>query len=152
MNPKLNAIRALAAYSASQSLRLVSTIVGITLAVLFAATAALAITISPWFWLITVPLGLFAITYIILRAIIKSIIKKIHRHPFTTRQREQLEIFTGNLTAIAEVRDMSVTLFALRFLWDILRKRDETAIEKLINDSADLKKNFAELEKHFGER
>lgn len=152
LNPKLNTIRALTAYTACQSLRLVTNIVGGAIGVLLAITALLSFFISPWLWLIAVPLVLIAFMFFVLRAIIKSIVARIHRHPFTTRQREQLEIFTGKLATMAEVREMSVTMFALRMLWDILRKRDETMIEKIINDSADLKKNFAELEKHFGER
>ncbi|NCU39050.1 hypothetical protein EOL96_08515 [Candidatus Saccharibacteria bacterium] len=152
MNPKLNTIRALTAYTALQSLRLLTTVISIVVGVLLAITAILSIIISPWLWLIAIPLILITIVFIAVRVIIKSIVERIHRHPFTTRQREQLEIFTGNLKTMAEVRDMSVTLFALRTVWELLRRRDETMIEKIINDSADLKKNFAELEKHFGER
>jgi ABC-type siderophore export system fused ATPase/permease subunit len=152
MNPKLNTICALRAYTALQSLRLLTNIISIVVGTLLAITAILSIIISPWLWLIAIPLVLITLVFIVLRAIVKSIVARIHRHPFTTRQREQLEIFTGNLKNMAEVRDTSVTLFALRTVWEVLRKRDETMIEKIINDSADLKKNFAELEKHFGER
>lgn len=152
MNPKLNALRALAAYSAILSLRLVTNVVVIILASLFTLSAVLALFISPWWWLLAVPVVLAALVGIVMRIIIKAFITRIHRHPFTTRQREQLEAFTDKITTIAEVRNMTAPLLALQLLWDILRHREETTIEKVINDSATLKESFAELEKHFGER
>ena len=152
MNPKLNALRALAAYSAILSLRLITTIIAAITASLLGITVLLAIFVSPWWLLLLVPIVIVALVAIVMRLIIKSLINRIHRHPFTTRQREQLEAFTDKIATIAEVRNMTAPLLALQLLWDILRHREETTIEKVINDSTTLKESFAELEKHFGER
>ncbi|HTK39331.1 MAG TPA: hypothetical protein VL362_00530 [Patescibacteria group bacterium] len=152
MNPKLNAIRALAAYSALQSLRLVTIIFSSIIGVLLLITFVLAYFYSPWWLLLSLPFIILAIIYGVIRLLVKKIIAKIHRHPFTTRQREQLESFTGKLKNLADIRNMSVYSYAIKTIWDVLRHRDETSIEKLVNDSKSLKSDFAELEKHFGER
>ncbi len=112
----------------------------------------LAYFYSPWWLALATPIIVLVFVYSVLHIVVKRIIRVIHRHPFTTRQREQLEKFTGKLKNLAEVRNMSVYGFAVATIWDVLRKRDETSIERLVNDSKSLTSEFSALEKHFGER
>lgn len=152
MNPKLNAIRALAAYSAQQSLRLFTIAGSMLITVLFAIVAALSYYFTPWWWIFALPIVVLLLAFLVMRSLVKRIISRLHRHPFTTRQREQLEKFTGELKGLAEIKNTPVYIYALMTIWDVLRNRDETAIQKLVDSSKSLKSDFANLEKHFGER
>lgn len=152
MNPKLNAIRALAAYSAQQSLRLFTIAGSMLIAVLFAIVATLSYYFTPWWWIFALPIVVLLLAFLVMRSLVKRIISRLHRHPFTTRQREQLEKFTGELKGLAEIKNTPVYIYAIMTVWDVLRNRDETAIQKLVDSSKSLKSDFANLEKHFGER
>lgn len=152
MNSKLNAIRALAAYNAQRSLSLFTAIFTAVITVLVVSTVALAYFFSPWWLIVMLPIALFLLAFLVIRKIVDKIISRIHRHPFTKRQREQLEKFTGGLKNLAEIKNTPVFIYAIITIWDVLRRRDETTIQQIINSSKCLKADFAELEKHFGER
>lgn len=152
MNSKLNTLRALAAYSAQQSLRVITILGSIVLTVLFVTTATLAYFFSPWWWIFILPTAVLLLTFVVVRKIVQRVIRKLHRHPFTTRQREEIEKFTGELKGLAEIKNTSIFVYAITTIWDVVRQRDETSIQKLIESSKSLKSNFAKLEKHFGER
>lgn len=152
MNSKLNALRALAAYNAQLSLRFFTRFGQIVLAALFVITAVLAYFFSPWWWIFLLPTAVLLLVFVIALKIVRKIIHKLHRHPFTTRQREQLEKFTGQLKGLAEIKNTPVFVYAITSIWDLIRQRDETSIQKLIESSKSLKSEFAKLEKHFGER
>ncbi len=152
MNSKINAMRALAAYSARQSLRLVTLIFTSIALIVAASVIALAYVFTAWWLILLLPVMLLYLGFLILRAIANKIIVSIHRHPFTRTQREELEKFTGRLKGLADIKNTPVFIFALMTIWDTMRHRDETAIQKLVDSSKILKEDFAKLERYFGER
>lgn len=143
---------AIVAYITGRALRIVTIVFVVIMALLFAGVWALAYYVSEWWWLLLLPLLIFVLIFLLLRLIVKRITGLIHRHPFTSRQREQLEQFTEKVKHLAEVRNMNVYTYAFVTIWEVLRNRDETSIERMVSDSKSLKSDFAELEKHFGER
>lgn len=152
MKPKLAAMSALVAYVSERALRLVTILFAASVALALGLTWVLSYFLSDWFWLLAVPTIFAVIVFIAIRFSIKRIISLIHRHPFTTKQREQLESFTHKARELAEVRAMPLPLFALQTLRDLLRNRDATTVRKIVENSASLKDDFALLEKQFGER
>ena len=92
MNSKINAMRALAAYSARQSLRLVTLIFTSIALIVAASVIALAYVFTAWWLILLLPVMLLYLGFLILRAIANKIIVSIHRHPFTRTQREELVV------------------------------------------------------------
>lgn len=152
MKPKVAAMSALVAYVAQRSLRLVSILFFTGTAASLTVIGLLAYFFGEWWWVLAVPVVIAVLLFIGIRFVAKRIITMIHRHPFTARQREQLEAFTKKIRTIIESRSTPLPVYAAQTVRDILRDRDATTVRKLVTDSTSLKDDFAELEKHFGER
>lgn len=152
MKPKAAAMGAIVAYVTGQALRIVTITFVLIMALVFAGVWALAYYVSEWWWLLLLPLLVIVLLFLLFRLTVKRIAGLIHRHPFTTEQREQLETFTSKVWGLTEARTTSLPMYALITLRDIIRDRDATTLRKMAKDSGSLKDDFAELEKKFGER
>lgn len=152
MKPKLAATSALVAYVAGRSLRLVTILFFTGTAASLTVIGLLAYFFSEWWWLLAAPVIVAVIIFMVIRFVAKRIISAIHRHPFTARQREQLEAFTKKLRSLVANRSTPIAVYAAQTVRDILRDHDATTVRKVVTDTTSLKDDFAELEKQFGER
>ena len=152
MKPKVATARALAAYTATKSIRLISLIFSTIVIVLLIVTALLAYYISAWWLLLLIPILFFGVVFLALRFIVSRIVRLIYRHPFNQDQRAKLDAFTQKIISLLEARSTPPIFFAIITVKDILVHRDVTTLRSLIADSISLKSDFAELEKHFGQR
>ncbi len=152
MKQKIIVMRAVVAYITLRALRVVSIVFGIAIVMAFVDIWVLAYYFGAWLWWLALPLPISLILFLILRFVVLRIVAGLHRHPFTAEQRECLESFTRKVTELAETRSTPLFFYALVTLRDIIRDRDATTIRQLIDNSSSLKRDFAELERHFGER
>lgn len=95
------------------------------------------------------PLGLF---YMLFYWMVRRIATIIYRHPFSRDQRQALDDFTDKIRGLLDAKSTPLPIFALITLKDVLLHKDPRTIRKLIDDSASLKSDLRDLEKHFGER
>jgi len=152
MKPKVATASAVATYIARKFLRLITIIFFAIIGLLVLGIWALAYYFSSWWWVFILPIIVVVLIFLTIRWIILRIISAIYRHPFTREQRTRLDSFNEKVTGLIESRSTPLPIFALITLRDIIRHRDATTIRKLIDDSTSLKSDFADLEKHFGER
>lgn len=152
MKPKIATARALAAYTATKSVRLITIVFGCILAVLAAIVLALVYFYSNWWLILLLPLVVIGLLFLLLRFIVLRIVRLIYRHPFNHDQRKKLNAFSQKIITLLEARSTPPIFFAIVTVKDILLHRDVTTLRALISDSISLKADFAELEKHFGKR
>lgn len=152
MKPKVATARALAAYTAARSIRLITLAFSIITIILLLVAFLLTYYISAWWLLLLIPILFFGLVFLIIRFIVNRIVRLIYRHPFNHDQRKKLEAFTQKIIGLLEARSTPPFFFAIMTVKDILIRRDATTLRSLISDSISLKSNFADLEKHFGER
>ncbi len=149
MKPKVATARALTAYAGLRAVRLLTILLIVETVIVLIIVGLLAYFFSPWWLLLAVPFAAVTILGLGARWVLLRIIRAIYRHPFSRKQREQLDAFSEKLMRLADVRSKTPPLFALQTIWDIIRRRDATTIRELIADSTSLKKDFKQLESLF---
>lgn len=149
MPAKTTTARAITAFLARRTLRVITVIAIIIGLVFLIAIWALATQVSSWWWLLLIPLMIIVAAFLALRWVLNRLINGVYRPALTTEQKASLETFTGKISKLVEARSTPLPIFALLTLWDIIRRRDATTVRSLIDDSKGLKKDFLELEKLF---
>lgn len=152
MKPRVRATRALAAYTASRSLRLVSLIALAVFVVLLGLIWLLAAQVSSWWWVMLIPVLIIGAIVLIIRFIVRRIIRAVYPDPLSKPQRESLDHLTEKVTRLAATRSTPLPVLALLTLKDIVVHRDATTIRGLFNDSRALAGDLRELESQFKER
>lgn len=152
MKPQVRATRALAAYTAARSLRLISKILLVIFIVIVTIIGLLAIKASSlWWWLLPFVLLIGVIVWL-LRLVVKRIIHTIYPDPLSQSQRKVLDNITDKAAGIAEARSTPMFILAFTTLKDIIVKRDPAHVKKLFSDSASLVDDLSKLEKEFKDR
>lgn len=147
---KITVARALTARIAQRVIRIATGIaLGVFLAVL-AATWALAYFFSAWWWLLIVPFIFLLAVFLVVRLFVVLIIRQIHSERMTRPQRQALDAFVDKLQAIAEARATPLPIIVAICIKDILFHRDVTTVKNLIDDTAGLRRDYADLERLFG--
>lgn len=152
MKPKVRAVRALTAYTATKSLRLVSIIVVAILVIAAALVWLMAAQVSSWWWIMLLPVVILAAVVWLLRLIVQRIIRATYPDPLSQGQREALDGLSDKLVRLAEARSTPLPILAIITLKDIVIRRDATTIRSLFNDSKSLTGDLRDLERHFKER
>jgi hypothetical protein len=146
---KVTVARALMARLARRFIRFV-TIIGLCVVVtLLLITLALVHFFSAWWLLLLVPIILLAIILLVIRFIVLMIVKGVHGDTLAKEQRVGLDEFIDKVQRLIETRATPPWVFAAVTIKDILMHRDITTIKKLISDSANLRRDYKELEKLF---
>lgn len=152
MKPKVRATRALAAYTATRSLRLVSFVTLAILAGLIGLTWLLASQVSSWWWVLLVPILLLGAILLLLRLIIRRIIRSIYPDPLSQPQRASLDRVTSKIARLAESRSTPLPILAIVTIKDIVVHRDATTVRDLLDDGKSLSGDLRELESTFKDR
>ena len=152
MNTKLATARALTAYVSRRALNFVTAAAWICVGLLCLGVWALAHFSRSWWWLFLIPLAIGMSIFMLLRMMVSRLIQGVHRHPFTSLQKAQFKQFTDKVMGLVEAKSTPLPFFALITLKDLVRHRDASTLRSLISDSKNLKNDFADLERHFGER
>lgn len=146
---KLNAVRALTAYIGRRVVRMTTIVAGILAGVLLILTWALAHFVSPWWWLLLIPISLLLLVFLTIRFIVLLIVRRIYPNAFRADQSQALRAFSEKIQGLVEARGTPPQLFVFITIKDILIHRDIVTIKKLLRDSVSLKQSFSELEKLF---
>jgi uncharacterized membrane protein (UPF0182 family) len=149
MKQKLTAPRALTALVARRAIRFATFVAIGTLATITLLAGILAYFFSAWWWLLTVPFIIFFVLFLILRIIVLVIVRIIHDTSLTSQQRNALNAFTDKIQAVLEARATPPIFIALVCMKDLLLHRDIVTVKKLIKDTSELRKDYAEIEKLF---
>lgn len=152
MKPKVRTTRALAAYTAARSLRLVSIILLVVFIVVIVLVWLLATQVSSWWWVILLPVAIIGAIILLVRFVIQRIIRAVYPHPISQSQRQSLDALTEKVTRLAATRSTPLPLLAFLTVKDIIVHRDATTIRGLFNDSKALSSDLRDLENEFKDR
>ncbi len=142
-----DAVRAIGAEFSRRTLRPVVLIGAAVLAVLIALGGWLT-TVSPWWWLLEVPLLFGAVVFTVLVLIARTAIR-VADPPQTIDQKDAVRNYVDKLQRIAENLQTPQFVILYRVVRDIASPRSGGYIETVSNDSKSLAPDFTQLLEQF---
>lgn len=146
---KLTIARALTARVAQRVILIATFIATAVFVAIFFLTWALAYFLSGWWWLLIVPFVFLFVLFLVIRLFVVLIVRQIHSERMSKTQRQALDDFVDKLQALIEARATPLPIVIAICIKDLLFHRDVTTVKKLINDTAGLRRDYADLEKLF---
>jgi hypothetical protein len=148
MKPNIAAIRAVTAEFARQFVRPFFWVVLGIMVCLVIITILLAINISPWWWLLAIPVGMLGIAGAAIWLIVRFILERLSPR-LTTEQRAATKGFVTKLQFTKDTIQTPYPLIIFYVIRDIILRRDRGFLSEVTEHSRTLKPDFERLKKLF---
>ena len=144
MKPNITAIRAITAEFVGQFVRPFFWVALGILACLVIITILLAINISPWWWLLAIPVVMLGIVGTVIWLIVRFILSRLSPR-LTTEQRTATKGFVTKLQFTKDTIQTPYPLIIFYVIRDIILRRDRGFISEVTEHSRTLKPDFEKL-------
>jgi hypothetical protein len=148
MKPSISAIRAITAEFTRQFVRpFLWTGLGM-IAVMVCLMAILAFTLSPWWWLLTVPIAALGLVGLVIWVLVRFILGQVSPH-LNQQQKMATKQLVTKLQSATETIQTPYPVIVFYVIRDIILRRDSGFISEVTQQSKTLRPDFEALKKLF---
>lgn len=149
MKRSITPARAVTAIFMRRILKIATIAAAAAMGVVILIAGTLAYFFSGWWWLIVLPFGILFGLFVLARVVALLIVNAIYSHKLSSTQKDRVNEFIDKIQATLEARATPLPLIALICIKDILIHRDIVTLKKIVQDTANLRSDYTELEKLF---
>jgi uncharacterized membrane protein len=148
MKPSISAMRAITAEFARQFVRPFLWIGLGMIAVIVCLMAILAFTLSPWWWLLTVPIAALGLVGLVIWILVRFILGQVSPH-LNQQQKTATKQLVTKLQSATETIQTPYPVIVFYVIRDIILRRDSGFISQVTQQSKTLRPDFEALKKLF---
>ena len=124
-------------------------IVGSVITALYLLTFYLGGWVHPFWWLLLVVLMPVTLVVVALAAAAWYLSGRLFPRPLTVAEQTQIKDFSDKIIRVAEVRATPIPIVFMLIAKDVIRGKNSSYIESIVDDSASLKDDFLSLRNMF---
>ena len=149
MKPTVQAARAITGTTFQRIFKPVAWLITAVLAIVYTLIIIASIKISLWWLVFLIILVPFTLIALVLGWLLWQIASRITPRKLNKTEKFQINQFVDSLLGIWEIKSTPMPIVAFMIGKDLLRRRNSTYIDSIVNNSQSLKTNFSQIAKLF---